>query len=426
MKFSINFLNHDKLFWFLILFLGLIIAWSLTFKLDKSINIEGEIKPLGKPLIVQSRFEGKVIEIHVKGGQELEKGEKFITFETDIDESEMLEIDTNIITTSITVKRLENQLVQQIDLNFNVKKEPYKSANGVDVIGILDEQQQALSSELIALDSELKLVDSEKQVKYAEIKVHDSSVRAIKSKLEISDKKYSLMKKLFDKGYEGEIALMEASSEVILAQKELSEVETQLELTKNELLLLDDKYLASLGEFRRKTIAQLNEQKEELRLLKVRKNGLEARIKEYFVKAPVDGVLSKLMAENTGQVFSQGDTLAEIIPANIPLVFYGKIPVQHIDEIKLGQVSKVLPSTFDSRTQKALLAKIIEVAPDATTPDNEKPFYSVVLKFDEMPNKSNAIRAGITGSGSLLLGERTVFDYYFEPLLSVFRGALSE
>ena len=144
------------------------------------------------------------------------------------------------------------------------------------------------------------------------------------------------------------------------------------------------------------------------------------------MKAPVDGVLSKLMAENTGQVFSQGDTLAEIIPANIPLVFYGKIPVQHIDEIKLGQVSKVLPSTFDSRTQKALLAKIIEVAPDATTPENEKPFYSVVLKFDGMPNKRTAIRAGITGSGSLLLGERTVFDYYFEPLLSVFRGALSE
>ena len=40
MKSSINFLNQDKLFWFLILFLCAIITWSLTFTLDKSINIE--------------------------------------------------------------------------------------------------------------------------------------------------------------------------------------------------------------------------------------------------------------------------------------------------------------------------------------------------------------------------------------------------
>ena len=66
MKSSINFLNQDKLFWFLILFLFVIITWSLTFTLDKSINIEGEIKPLGKPLVVQSRFDGKIIEIHVR------------------------------------------------------------------------------------------------------------------------------------------------------------------------------------------------------------------------------------------------------------------------------------------------------------------------------------------------------------------------
>ena len=426
MKSSINLLNQDKLFWFLITFLCAIITWSLTFTLDKSINIEGEIKPLGKPLVVQSRFDGKIVEIHVKAGQSVKKGQSFITFETDIDQSELLEIETNIITTSVTIDRLNSQLKRQSKFEYLDRRSVSHFFKSSDIDGIIDEQTQALSSELNALEDQLKLIDSEKQVKRSEMEVHKSSVRAIKSKLGISRRKFDLINKLFNKGYEGEIAVMEASAEVILAEKELNEVLTKLSLSKDELILLDDKLASTVGDFKRNTIVQLNEQKDELRLLKIRKNGLEAKIKEFFVKSPEDGVLSKLMAENTGQVLSQGDTLAEIIPANIPLVFYGKIPVQHIDEVKVGQKSKVLPSTFDSRTQDALMAVVAEVAPDATTPENEVPFYSAVLEFDYSDGIEGSIRAGINGTGSLLLGERTVFEYYFEPIVSVFRGSLSE
>ena len=426
MKSSINFLNQDKLFWFLILFLFLVITWSLTFTLDKSINIEGEIKPLGKPLVVQSRFDGKIIEIHVKAGQRVKKGQSFITFETDIDQSELLEIETNIITTSVTIERLSSQLKRQSKFEYSEKETQSHSFITSDMEGIIDEQTQALISEVNALEDQLKLIESEKQVKRSEIEVHKSSVKAIKSQLEISRKKFDLINGLFKKGYEGEIALMEASAEVVLTEKELNEVLTKLSLSEDELIFLDDKFASAIGDFERNTIIQLNEQKDELRLLKIRKNGLEAKIKEFFVKSPENGVLSKLMAENTGQVLSQGDILAEIIPANIPLVFYGKIPVQHIDEVKIGQRSKVLPSTFDTRTQDALRAVIIEVAADATTPDNEAPFYSAILEFEQADHIETSIRAGINGTGSLLLGERTIFEYYFEPLVSVFRGSLSE
>ena len=310
MKSSINFLNQDKLFWFLIVFLFAIITWSLTFTLDKSINIEGEIKPLGKPLVVQSRFDGKIIEIHVKAGQSVKKGQSFITFETDIDQSELLQNETNIITTSVTIERLSSQLKRQSKFAYLERGALSQFFKSSVIDGIIDEQMQALFSELNGLENQLKLIESEKQVKRSEIEVHKSSLLAIESKLEISKRKFDLINKLFKKGYEGEIAVMEASAEVILAEKELNETLTKLSLSEDELIFLDDKFASAVGDFERNTIIQLNEQKEELRLLKIRKNGLEAKIKEFFVKSPEDGVLSKLMAENTGQVLSQGDTLA--------------------------------------------------------------------------------------------------------------------
>ena len=38
-----------------------LVTWSFTFELDKSVIAPGEIKPLGKPIIVQNRFEGKIL-----------------------------------------------------------------------------------------------------------------------------------------------------------------------------------------------------------------------------------------------------------------------------------------------------------------------------------------------------------------------------
>ena len=126
----------------------------------------------------------------------------------------------------------------------------------------------------------------------------------------------------------------------------------------------------------------------------------------------------------TWSSFSAGDTIAEIITDGTPLVFFAKLPVQFIADIRLGQDAKVTPSTFDTRTQKALMAKS-QHEPDATTPENEEPYYLVTVSFDG-EEFSSRIKPGVDGTGALLFGKRTVIQYYFEPLISVFRGALSE
>ena len=94
--------NLNRLFWILSgLFIGLVV-WSAIFKIDKSILATGELKPLGKAVVVQNRFEGKVSEIFVRNGQFIEANEKLISFETEIDNTELFEIQTSIETVSYT------------------------------------------------------------------------------------------------------------------------------------------------------------------------------------------------------------------------------------------------------------------------------------------------------------------------------------
>ena len=60
MKYFQN-LNKTSLLYFLVLAMFfLIVGWASIFQIDKSINVTGELSPLGRPIVVQNRFEGKL------------------------------------------------------------------------------------------------------------------------------------------------------------------------------------------------------------------------------------------------------------------------------------------------------------------------------------------------------------------------------
>ena len=74
MKFLQNLNRLDLLFWFVFSLFSVLIAWSLLFKMETSINVDEEITPLGKPVKIQNRFEGKVLDVLIKEGDEVSVG----------------------------------------------------------------------------------------------------------------------------------------------------------------------------------------------------------------------------------------------------------------------------------------------------------------------------------------------------------------
>ena len=60
------------------MFLACFSAWAYYFKLEKSVIVTGEVKPMGFPILVQSRFEAKVKEVSVSEGAMVEKGDVLI------------------------------------------------------------------------------------------------------------------------------------------------------------------------------------------------------------------------------------------------------------------------------------------------------------------------------------------------------------
>ena len=101
------------IFWVFMLFICGISAWAYFFELEKSVTVSGQVKPMGFPIIVQSRFEAKVKALSVSEGEFVKKDDILILLEKNIDESELYELEFSIFSSAIKIVRLENNFLKR-------------------------------------------------------------------------------------------------------------------------------------------------------------------------------------------------------------------------------------------------------------------------------------------------------------------------
>ena len=146
--------SSDMLFWASTTLFLFLVVWSVTFEIDKSVNVEGDLSPLGRPIVVQNRFEGKVLELLVSSGDRVSSGQDLIIFETSADDSEFLENQLESQKLSIQLRRLVAQ--SKLETSF----EDFAT----DDIEFLEDQLRVLQAEVGTLQSQVKSKETTKQV----------------------------------------------------------------------------------------------------------------------------------------------------------------------------------------------------------------------------------------------------------------------
>ncbi|MDB4247883.1 HlyD family secretion protein [bacterium] len=418
MKFLENLNRLNVLFWMIICLSFALVAWSVLFEIETSINAEGEVTPLGKTIKLQNRFESKVLEVLVKEGEKVSAGQKLVYFETEIDLSDSKTIQAQIDNLIVRIDRLNMQLKRVTTFR---RKPEYDKV-------IFDEQNSLLINEINDLNSNLLTLAAENKLKVSNRQAYKAEIESLEKEVMIARSQLKLAKNLFLKGYEGEISLMEKESKLLQTLNLVNENKSKIDITNKEIQLIDTKIKSVISEFSKTTLQVLVESKEELRSLLVQKKAADARIREFNIDAPLTGTISSQTISGSGQVLKPGEIVMEIIPDNKPLVFYAKVSVQYIDDISLGQKTLVTPSTADTRSQKPILGYIHEIAPDSTTVEGEAPHYEVMIKFADNALKtgSHKLKAGVTGNCSIITGSRTVLEYFLDPIFLALRGAMSE
>lgn len=149
----------------------------------------------------------------------------------------------------------------------------------------------------------------------------------------------------------------------------------------------------------------------------------QKQLELYSVKAPVDGQVTGMSAFSKGSLINQGDTVGYILPEESRTVFTAYVADEDILGIKCGDTVSVKIAAYHDTEYEYLEGIVTYIGDISFNIEGLGAAYTVKIQMKDLPQD---IRAGLEGSCDIIIGERSVLDYFLEPFQDGFKNSLKE
>ncbi|WP_287357843.1 biotin/lipoyl-binding protein [Moorena sp. SIO3B2] len=102
------------LLYFLVVFVSIILPWSMLYKVDETGTARGRLEPKGKTVRLDTAVAGTVDEIKVKEGEKVEAGQKLVIFKSGLVRTELQQVNDKLkgqLSRRSQLELLKNKLV---------------------------------------------------------------------------------------------------------------------------------------------------------------------------------------------------------------------------------------------------------------------------------------------------------------------------
>ena len=208
----------------------------------------------------------------------------------------------------------------------------------------------------------------------------------------------------------------------------LSEEKGQAEVTIEQIAsktgTLRQDYKTDIYQGRSEVIGEISE-------LNARLPAIRQRLKETEIRSPIDGIVNRVFYNNVGAVVASGQIVAEIVPTNGNVLIEAFINPKDIATVEPGQKVKISLTAYDPSKYGYLLGTLTKVAADTVFREETKTSdYVVNASIDSVIYEDNkkpvAIFPGMVASIDIIRGNRTILEYFWQPVAKLKDTAFRE
>jgi len=160
-------------------------------------------------------------------------------------------------------------------------------------------------------------------------------------------------------------------------------------------------------------------EKAQIRIAALKKELVHSENNEVSVPAPCSGMVLRLEVNRAQAVVGQGDVLCELVCSGERLQAELKLAQSGIGRIKPGQRVKLLYDAFPYQRYGVRYGTVRWVSP-ATVATADGAEFRALVDIERaailVEGQPRPLRAGMRGTGRVILGKRTLIAYAFEPL----------
>ena len=443
-------------------------AWATFGRIDEVGHARGQLVPKGEVYKIHPLESGKIAAIHVKEGQSVKAGEELVELDREIAATEVERLQQMLLTDQIQLTQMQ-AIIDKTRLEAETRVEIAKADAQAAMAAINQINAKAAATQKQLTELQAAAAANEDRVK--RLKPLSGTTQELRNKLEadvaaaveeverlkplveagaiskkylldaqqvLRDRQSAITKNQLDevtitneRQFEAEQALRARTSAIAENQGELPQTLAQAEQLRAELLHKQAEGRRTQIEAQQK-IQQLEVEKTQLKA-KIAENqnllaAAKAKLKQRFLYAPVDGVVSSFNIANIGEVVQPGQTIAEIAPQNAPLVLSASLPNQEAGFVKTGMPVQVKLDAYPYQDYGVVTGKVVSISPDAKPDERLGAVYRVEVALQRNYVSANhqtvRFKAGETAAADIIIRRRRIADILLDPIRQLQKGGI--
>ncbi len=404
--------------------------WSFRAPLAAAVIAQGSFVATGRNKIVQ-HLEGGIIEdILVSEGEAVQAGQILMTLDQTSAEANERELFIRKIRLQAMTERLLAEHSEQEKLVFS--QGLIEASDDVEVMTILDSQKLSFDVSRKTLLNDIALLARNMEALRIRASGFEAQLSSLERRSDILQEEYETKNSLFEKGLvrKGELnTIRRVQAE---AEGQLARLTAETAEVNQMLLKYEEQITRTRSAYREAALDELGVIEADLESVREKARQARSVLDRAVVRAPVTGTVVRLHHHTPGGVIETGEAIAEILPADAPLIIEAQIPRTEIDSVVTGQSATVRLVALNQRTTPVLSGEVFYVSADSLLEDSAGVPQEVYLaRVSLTPDEIDRVRGFVPTPGMpaeimIQTEERTFAAYIAKPVTDSMSRAFRE
>ena len=397
----------------------LFILWAALTNVEELVKGDGKVVPSSQLQVLQSLDGGIVQNIYVKEGQKVKSGQALV------------QIDSTRFQSSVNENRVQNiALAAKAErLNAQLENRAFRAPANIpeEMQMVYSQEQRYFENARYELDAQMSIARQQLSQRKQELNEAQAKRDQAKLLLESASHELSLTKPLLGTGAVSEVDLLRLERDVTRYSGERAQAIAQISRIEAAINEANSKIQNVELEFRNNLRKDLSETMAKLNAMTETSVGLQDKLKQSILRAPMNGYVKRLLVNTVGGVITPGKDIVEVVPSEDNLVLEVKVPTRDIAFLRVGQKSLVKFSAYDFSIYGGMEANLESIGADSITDEKNNTFYVVKVRTSRSKfSDTLPIIPGMQAEVDISTGKKTVLAYLLKPLLRAKQIALTE
>lgn len=418
-------LGGSAIMFTIIALVGLAVIWANWAELDNVTRGEGRIVSSVQNQMVQAAEGGVILRRYVSENTVVTEGE--VLFEIDpVDASSEL----NRLT-----QRLAGLDIKELRLRAEINGTPFSPSAELNARSpmVALSEQSLFAARRAELAGQLAVLEQRLQQRQQDLRAAENSLGTAERTAALLEEEIAVVAPLVRDNIAPATRLLELQRqrEQALGERDLSSV--AIEQARSSMVELETEIDNTRASYKLRAMDELNAVVAEQSEFAESLPRLQERVSRTIIRAPMEGIVSRLNFRTPGGFVNSGDVMLELVPTGEALIVEAKIMPQDISRISVEDDVRIRLSAYDSAKYGSVDGRVLRISPDAVVDEKNQgaSHYLVDVAIEgELILEDTGVAVtfipGMTATVDVLSGKRTVLEYIWQPMAKVQELALRD